>query len=153
MRLILGLALALAACTAPASAPPLRDPAHPLYAMASLDMGRFGGDWRVVQSAGGAMVGDTVAIGAQDGHMHLLVGAQSRHVTRTGAAQFTEQSGRSLWVLWVDADYRTAVIGSPNAPVAWIIDRATPSPDRLIAARKILQTSGYTLSQFSEGKP
>lgn len=53
------------------------------------------------------------------------------------------------WVLWVDEDYRTAVVGAPNGQSGWILNR-TPdiSADRLKAAKDILAYNGYDLSRL-----
>ena len=50
------------------------------------------------------------------------------------------------WVLWVDADYETAVVGTPSGRGGWILSR-TPDirDDKLTAARQILQFNGYDL--------
>lgn len=55
------------------------------------------------------------------------------------------------WVLWTDADYRTAVVGAPNGRSGWILNREPTIPaDRLAAARDILQFNGYDLSRLME---
>ena len=53
----------------------------------------------------------------------------------------------AYWVLWVDEGYRTAVVGVPSGRAGWILNR-TPDipPDRLAAARRILEFNGYNLS-------
>lgn len=49
-----------------------------------------------------------------------------------------------LWVLWVDADYRTAVIAARNGKEAWILDRSSRiSEDRLNVAEEVLRFNGY----------
>jgi len=53
------------------------------------------------------------------------------------------------WVLWVDADYRTAVVGTPSGSFGWILDRSkTGGADRIKAAREILKFNGYDLAQL-----
>lgn len=50
------------------------------------------------------------------------------------------------WVLWVDEGYRTAVVGAPNGRVGWILNRDPDiPPDRLSAAREVLDFNGYDL--------
>ncbi len=50
------------------------------------------------------------------------------------------------WVLWVDEGYRTAVVGAPNGRVGWILNRDPDiPPDRLAAAREVLDFNGYDL--------
>lgn len=53
------------------------------------------------------------------------------------------------WILWVDEGYRTAVVGVPSGRAGWILNR-TPDipPDRLTAARDILQFYGYDLNRL-----
>ena len=62
------------------------------------------------------------------------------------------QSGQGITpqtVLWVDEGFRTAVLGTPSGSRAFILDRgATPAPDRLRAAREILNWYGYDLAQL-----
>lgn len=53
------------------------------------------------------------------------------------------------WVLWVDQDYRTAVVGNPAGRSGWILNREpTISQDRLVSARRVLAFNGYDLSQL-----
>lgn len=53
------------------------------------------------------------------------------------------------WVLWVDEDYQTAVVGVPSGRAGWILNR-TPSlrADRLQAARDVLEFNGYDLTEL-----
>ena len=54
-----------------------------------------------------------------------------------------------LWVLWVDDDFRTAVIGTPDGRFGWIMDRpGQASRDRTRAAREILDFNGYDTDRF-----
>lgn len=49
-----------------------------------------------------------------------------------------------LIVLWIDADFRTAALGSRDGSFAYIIDRApSGGADRIAAAREILAFNGY----------
>ncbi len=53
------------------------------------------------------------------------------------------------WVLWADADYRTLVIGTPNGRLGFILNRERDlPPDRLVAARDILDWNGYDLKRL-----
>ncbi|WP_371169092.1 lipocalin family protein [Aliiroseovarius sp. 2305UL8-7] len=62
-----------------------------------------------------------------------------------GAAPFDTQ----YWVLWVDADYRTAAIGTPSGSFGWIIDRSkSGGADRIKAAGDVLGFNGYNLSRL-----
>lgn len=48
------------------------------------------------------------------------------------------------WVLWVDPDYQTAVVGEPNGKLAWILSRS-PKISQLnkTIALRILKQNGY----------
>ncbi|MEP5761054.1 MAG: lipocalin family protein [Litoreibacter sp.] len=53
------------------------------------------------------------------------------------------------WVLWVDEDYQTAVVGTPSGRAGWILNRGPRiRDDRLQAAKDILAFNGYDLSQL-----
>lgn len=53
------------------------------------------------------------------------------------------------WVLWVSDDYLTAVVGVPSGRAGWILHRdPVISPDRLAAAREVLDFNGYDLSRL-----
>lgn len=65
----------------------------------------------------------------------------------SGPGRITRQMAEgpeALWVLWVDADYRVAVIGTPSRRFARILSR-TPDvrPDLMQAARDVLRFNGY----------
>ena len=53
----------------------------------------------------------------------------------------------NYWVLWVDDEYRTAVVGTPSGRAGWILNR-TPdiSEDRLEAAKAVLSFNGYDVN-------
>lgn len=52
--------------------------------------------------------------------------------------------GEVLWVLWTDADYRIAVIGTPSRRFARILSRVPEvRPDLMQAARDVLRFNGY----------
>lgn len=58
------------------------------------------------------------------------------------------------WVLWVAEDYRTAVVGAPNGRSGWILNRTSIiTPDRLAAAREVLDFNGYDLSKLEVFSP
>jgi len=54
-----------------------------------------------------------------------------------------------FWVLWVDEGFRTAAIGTPDGSFGWILDRKrTGGPDRIAAARDVLEFNGYDISKI-----
>ncbi len=57
--------------------------------------------------------------------------------------------GQPWWVIWVDTDYRTMVVGTPSGAFGFILNRGGPlPPDRMNAAREILDWNGYDLTQL-----
>ena len=58
---------------------------------------------------------------------------------------------RTWWVLWVDADIRTLVLGTPDGSFGVVLNRDARLPaDRRKAARDILRWNGYDLSQLRD---
>ncbi|GGD43091.1 lipocalin [Sinisalibacter lacisalsi] len=144
-RLILAAALALAGC-GDAGAP--RDTSARMTSIVGFDPARFAGEWREVAAIGrppgalwrveagpgGALAVSTSRDGAGRGEM-------------VGPGRFRlSQFAAPLWVLWADADMRTLVLGTPDGRFAMVLDRAArPAPDRLQAARDVLEWNGYDL--------
>ncbi len=73
-------------------------------------------------------------------------------VEQTAPGRFTFGTlpyATEYWVLWVDADYRTAVIGTPSGSFGWILDRSrSGGEDRIKAAREILDWMGYDMARL-----
>lgn len=64
-------------------------------------------------------------------------------VTPSGLGRFTV-GGQEYWVLWVDADYRTLVLGTPSGAFGAVLNRGGPiPPDRMRAAERVLDFNGY----------
>lgn len=167
---VLILAAVLVACGRP-DAPPgpiWRDTARPIASAALFEPSRFEGRWHVVAAyplefeAGCAAVTLDVAPGVandwqfdracRDGMGNRLLGLTGRGVV-TGPGRYEVTfadfpfEARAFWVLWVDFDYRTAVIGTPEGTAGWILNRDPTIPsDRLAAAREMLDFNGYDLS-------
>lgn len=56
---------------------------------------------------------------------------------------------REWWLLWVDADLRTLVVGTPDGSFGFVLNRGGPIPwDRLEGARDVLEWNGYDLDRF-----
>ncbi|MFM2355175.1 MAG: hypothetical protein RLZZ528_911 [Pseudomonadota bacterium] len=153
------LVLALAACAAPPPpAPGLRDEAVTIASAALFDPARFADVWHVA-----AAYGPEAACGPL-AETWVQTGAGSYDVTGTacgpngarafaGRAQVTgpgriTREGLNgpevLWVLWVDQDYRVAVIGTPDGRFGRILSRSPKvRPDLMAAAREVLDFNGY----------
>lgn len=64
-----------------------------------------------------------------------------RYVVARGGAGAVEH-----WVMWTDADYRVAAIGTPSGEFGWIMSRGEARADLMQAAREIMDWNGYDLS-------
>ncbi len=161
----LALALALPGCAL--VAPAYRDTSVPITSIAALDAARYAGRWYEVarypvafQSGCGAATADYTLL--SDGSLGVVNACPTASGERriegravpSGPGRF-EVSFRGLpfkgpyWVLWVDEGYRTAVVGVPSGRAGWILNRDPQiPPDRLRAAREILDWNGYDLSRL-----
>ena len=148
MRLLL-VALLLGACAM--QAPGARDPSAPIWSSTRFEPARFAGDWVVRQAVGAAPRQLAVTSATPDGFGWLADGVP-RTARLTGPGRFVldgKGAGRDVWVLWVDDDFRTAALGTPDGSLGWIIDRgATGGTDRIAAAREIMEFNGYDVSKL-----
>ncbi|KJZ19674.1 lipocalin family protein [Loktanella sp. S4079] len=171
MRYVFAL-LMLAACT---PAPVYRDPTVTISSQALFDPARYAGLWHEVARFPNAFERDCVTATAEyglraDGLLSVLNicrSADGTEISRiNGNAEITGPGrlvvrfdsvpfvAADYWVLWVDEGYRTAVVGSPNGKTGWILNRDPEiPPDRLRAAREVLEFNGYDLSQLQEVSP
>lgn len=158
MRLAFAFVALLAAC-APATSPTargFRDPSVTLASVADLDPARLAGRWHEVARfpdggcAGGTVEYATTAPGALD-IVEACGGRAARgRAERSGPGRFRVSRGSGgsgateEWVLWLDANARTAVIVRPDGMSGRILDR-TPegSEDRMRAARTVLDFNGF----------
>lgn len=140
-RLIGAAVLGLAGCVAQPIQPPERAVFRDTTAAFSSRAGGLPAASVRFVAAGDAMV-------VERGFWALVPGRYSV----TGPGRMARKGGPDVWVLWVDDGFRTAAIGTPDGRFGWIMDRsATPAPDRLKAAREILEWQGYDLSQLRKG--
>ncbi len=159
-RLALLAALSLAACAAEPPLPPaesFRDRSVPIGSTTRGGIGDLAGEWVIAQAFSGAAYAVpgtrvTVAPGANGATLRFAGpgGARDLSVATGAPGRLTPQDGSpELWVLWVDDDFRTAVIGTPDGSLGWIMDRpGQASPDRTAAAREVLDWSGYDLGRL-----
>ena len=153
------VAALLAACAGPGAS--YRDTSRQLYSIGVFDPSRFVGAWHEV--AGFAAPGATCALGVTGaavgpGGLSLELSGCAGPKGRVAApqiapARFAPQLTGPLdapwWVLWVDQDYRTVVIGTPSGRFGAVLNRTATIPaDRLEAARRILDFNGYDVSRM-----
>ena len=150
---IVWICLLLAACAKPALpvAPVtyFRDLTQPIGSTTRGGLYDMAGSWLVQAAFPGGQFdpGDGIVLDfAADGTgvmngLPLQVVRPNRW--RAGEAEY--------WVLWVDDDFRTAVIGTPSGAFGWIMDRpGADSVDRNRAAREVLEFSGYDLGRLQD---
>lgn len=149
------LALGLAACTAPLGPGTYRDTRAPISSIALFDAARLDGTWHEVASyrEQGACVLCRAAFSQDGGAVAMQSGAGTVRLQPSGPGRLTPQGVRGRldaewWVLWVDADYRTIVLGTPSGGFGMILDRGRIGADRLKVAREILQWAGYDLARL-----
>lgn len=164
-RLIWAGLVALVAC-APDKGPtpeqvPLRDPKGWISSAVIFDPARFAGRWHVAESGVGRCAGATQTW-AWDGRSYALDGVDCSgtrpadlkgRLWMTGpGARFTPEGafgGAPVWVLWVDQDYRVAVLGTPSGQFGMVITRELPPrQDLIVAARRVLDFNGYDLRRI-----
>jgi len=157
--LALAVAAALAACAPQAVR---RDPDIRIASVMAFDAMRFAGAWQVVAShtpgcawadmgwaarADGWALSGTECTGAAPAPLAAearLVGPGAR-IEAGGAF-----GGEPVWVLWVDQDYRVAVLGTPSGHWAMIVARpGAARADLIAAARDVLAFNGYDLAQLA----
>jgi apolipoprotein D and lipocalin family protein len=160
---LIWLVLALAACTpttTPVALGRYRAPDAPIYSNAVLDLSRLQGRWQQVADFANKATDCApggVDVSARNGLQvtyrlclsgQQIAGAGAMRPTGPGRFEVPGQPG-PWWVLWADADYRTLVIGTPSGQLGFILNRdgALP-PDRLAAAREILDWNGYDLTRL-----
>lgn len=143
-----------------------RDLTVPIASKALFEVERMNGGWYRVAgySEAGCAGAEMTFDHGTDGVIAMRLGcrvAGGAIVEVEGDAQLTgpgrmavrfsdvpEMSGE-YWVLWVDESYRTAVIGTPSGGFGWVFDRNEQiSPDRMHAAREVLDFNGYDLNRL-----
>ena len=159
-------AFVIAACAGPVGG--YRDTSVTIASAAAFDPARYAGRWYEIErfpvpfQAGCT---DTVAEYAPRGdgtigvvNTCLVNGTERRiegiaRVTGPGRLEVSVDEvpfvAAPYWVLWVADDYGSAVVGTPSGRAGWILNREpVMSPDRLEAARQVLDFNGYDVSRL-----
>ncbi|QEW28245.1 lipocalin family protein [Roseovarius indicus] len=155
------IALVLAGCGGPGTEDGLRDPEGRISSQTNVTGARLDGNWHIrVGWPGTPNLSGTLRI-AQAGNGLTLTGSAPEGTVQANLAPLGNGRFRAsgspafgdsaLWVLWMDADDRTAAIGTPDGRFGWIMDRtATGGADRITAATEIMEWMGYDLSRSKE---
>lgn len=156
------LALMLVGCAAPPPATS-RNPETIIASAALFEPARFADVWHIVEAtppeSGCGPLAETWVPDGPDrfrvtGTFCAAAGARAfaaeAAVTGPGRIRREGREGDDpLWVLWVDADYRVAVIGTPSGRFARILARRPdPRPDLIAAAREVLDFNGYDTARL-----
>ena len=132
-----------------------------IYSSAVLEEGRLAGHW--VQVAGFAVAdlpcgpGEVDIGGGQIAWTLCLDGMRSGAgaMVPGAAGRFAVAGMEAWWLLWVDADYRTMVVGTPSGRFGFVLNREGDLPgDRVTAVRDILAFNGYDVGKlrFYQGR-
>uniref|UniRef100_UPI002B5C5429 lipocalin family protein n=1 Tax=Amaricoccus sp. TaxID=1872485 RepID=UPI002B5C5429 len=158
----LAASVALAACVGPS----YRDPGVGIAAQRDFEPERYLGRWYEIArypvsfeqgctattadygriDAGTISLRNTCRQGAPDGPEEQISGtatvvAPGELKVRFSGVPFV---AADYWVLWVDADYRTAVVAVPSGRAGWILARTpTISPARRPETEAVLARNGY----------
>lgn len=162
----MALALAALVLTACATNEGFRDPDARISATTRFDPARMQGAWQVQERVASA---EDPAAHAPESYVYGAVNGARFDLTRnfqtcseTGCAQKQETltaqmvapgryqvtGGAEHWVLWADADYRVAAIGTPSGEFGWIMTQGDARGDLMQAAREIMDWNGYDLSRL-----
>lgn len=146
--------LLLAACAASPPAAVLRDARVPMTSLVDWTPARLLGRWteaahlapagRAPCAPGGLEVASGPGGLHLNGRMCLAGRARilSGGLQQSGPGRF-RAAGQEWWVLWADHGDRTMVLADPAGGFAMVLDKGRISPDRLEAARRILQFNGF----------
>lgn len=166
-RLILPLLMLITACAAPSARIDGFRSQGPIYSNAVLDLTTITGTWTqvatftsagstcrpggadITRSANGLAISARLCLNGSDLSYRgpLAITGPGR---MTPAAKAPKPLDRDWWVLWADVDLRTLVIGTPDGSFGFILNRGGPlPPDRLTAAREILDWNGYDVARLS----
>ena len=154
--ILLVFAVVLTACSPRNNLIPTayRQPDAPIYSSATLDEARLIGQWTQVGAYGARGCEDgAVDISGAAGALTIayrlclsgVEGSAAGPLTRTGPGRYTAPDlPGDLWLLWMDADARTLVIGNPSGAYGFVLNRGGPlPPDRAGAVREIFDWNGY----------
>ena len=164
-RLTIAAVSLLAACAPPQAPVPggLRDNDAQISSAALFDPSRFGDVWHVVAAFGAeagcgplaetwvpAGPGAFSVTGTACGPSGSRAFAGPARVTGPGRITREGLNGtEQRWVLWVDADDRVAVIGTPDGRFGRVIARSPDvRPDLMQAAREVLDFNGYDATKL-----
>ena len=152
-RLIMLSLLPLLACEMSQPEPfeiGLRNPTAPLGGTTRFDVARFAGNWSTLYCLGVCATEIRYDVSADGGLIRRADGVETiMNVSAPGVLREIDGPG-TLVVMWIDEGFRTAAIGDADGRWAAILDRAGGSPDRIQAARDILDFNGWDVAKLTQ---
>ncbi|MEG3662215.1 lipocalin family protein [Celeribacter halophilus] len=153
--IVLVSAAALSGCLSTPQATGPRDPEASMSSIAALDPVAFSGRWyevaAFVPEGKSCVIGAVTFTAQKSGDLMVTEGPcadgePTRGLARkVGPGRYAFKGGE-FWVLWVDAEYHTAVIGYPSGQAHVLSRDLTLPPDRKQAVEGILDWNGYDTS-------
>lgn len=125
-----------------------RNPTAPLGGTARFDPARFAGDWKAAACMGPCAPRETYSAATDGVYLRETSQGTIDYVIDAPGVLRAQGTGERLVVMWVDEGFRTAAIGDADGRWAAIIDRTAPSPDRMKAAREMLDFNGFDVSRL-----
>lgn len=152
--------MALVGCTTAPGPADFRNQGVNITSSIRFDAAKFAGDWYLIETfaVSGEIVEPVVMSFRKDLKGQISYAEASfaqRGKPKQWLALNDDGQGRlsipgapktadPIWVLWVDEDFRTAVLGTPSGKFGHIINRSPNlRRDRLKAAREVLSFNGY----------
>jgi apolipoprotein D and lipocalin family protein len=145
------LVLSLAACGQhpPRGDIPLRNPTAAFGGTSRFDAARFAGDWATVACLGDCAPQVRYAQTTGGDYLRQAGGTTTAYAISAPGILRQRDADRTLVVMWVDEGFRTAVVGDADGRWAAILNRdRRPAPDRIMAAREILDFNGWDVSKL-----
>ncbi len=151
------VAALIGGCAAPAVKVAAFRPADAgIWSAAAFAPARIAGDWQQAAAyaaaatpgcAPGAVSFAQDAAGGLSVKARLCLNGQEIRaagpVEMVGPGRLRVAGMQDWWVIWVDWDYRTLAIATPDGRFGFVLDRGRIAPDRLTAAAEIFEFNGY----------
>jgi apolipoprotein D and lipocalin family protein len=149
--MMMGCMAATAPVTASGTNIGFRNPTAPLGGTLRFDAARFAGQWETIACIG-TCARQVIYSTASGGVLTRITPKKAAGYTVSAPGVLRQNGGSdTLVVMWIDAGFRTAVIGDAGGQWAAILDRRRPAGvDRVTAATEILDFNGWDTGKLKE---